>query len=304
MKKLRILILFAFVVYMLTGISQIRPDERGVVRRFGKVISRPGPGLWIGFPWGIDRVDRVSVRNVRQLTIGDVEENSVSQYLTGDQNLVAMRLVVGYVVNSQEGEIEQFIINQDQIEQVLMRETQAAATEWLASRSVDEILLMGRITLANRLTEVLSSRMIPHRLGILVQNVSVESLSPPVDVREAFDRVNQAQNEMLTKENQARQDADRRLRESEATQFRLLTLAETYRTEKTSFAQADAGSFLNRLASYRMIALTNPNALNAIWWDETGRILVGLKGRGHIDLLDSHLGINGLDLSQFMPQKK
>ena len=41
-----------------------------VVRRFGQVVARPGPGLWVGLPWGIDRVDRVPVRTARQLTVG------------------------------------------------------------------------------------------------------------------------------------------------------------------------------------------------------------------------------------------
>ena len=48
------------IVWLFTGVSQIRSNERAVVRRFGKIVAQPGPGLWIGFPWGIDRVDRVA----------------------------------------------------------------------------------------------------------------------------------------------------------------------------------------------------------------------------------------------------
>jgi modulator of FtsH protease HflK len=304
MSKFRLAILVAIIAYFATGIAQIRPDERGVVRRFGKVVARPGPGLWVGFPWGIDRIDRVSIRNVRQMTVGGVDDNASTQYLTGDQNLVAVRLVVGYAANPLDGEIEQYVINRDQAEIVLARETEAAATEWLAARPVDEILLMGRTALATHLQNEIATRLAPHRLGIVIQRVSVESLNPPDDVRDAFERVNQAQTEMLTKENQARQDADRRLRESEALQFRLAAQSESYRIEKESLAKADAASFLQRLSAYRTIVATNPDALNVIWWDETGRILLGLKGRSRIDLLDSYIGKDGLDLSQFMPQKK
>ena len=59
--------LLAIAAYLLTGLAQVRPEERAVVRRFGQVVARPGPGLWVGLPWGIDRVDRVPVRTVRQL---------------------------------------------------------------------------------------------------------------------------------------------------------------------------------------------------------------------------------------------
>ena len=65
MLRLRYLILLVIVVYLLTGINQVRPEERGVVRRFGQVVARPGPGLWVGLPWGIDRIDRVPVRTAR-----------------------------------------------------------------------------------------------------------------------------------------------------------------------------------------------------------------------------------------------
>ena len=60
----------AVALYLLTGVAQVRPEERGVVRRFGAVVARPGPGLWVGLPWGVDRIDRVPVRTARQLNVG------------------------------------------------------------------------------------------------------------------------------------------------------------------------------------------------------------------------------------------
>src|SRR5436305_6970324 len=95
MPRTRYLLLIALAAYLLTGVSQVRPEERAVVRRFGKVVARPEPGLWVGFPWGIDRVDRIPVRTLRQVTVGydaatppDAEGTPTGQLLTGDQNLV------------------------------------------------------------------------------------------------------------------------------------------------------------------------------------------------------------------------
>src|SRR5919202_485656 len=70
MIRTRYLLLLALAAYLLTGLSQVRPEERAVVRRFGRVVAHPGPGLWVGLPWGVDRVDRVPVRTVRQLRAG------------------------------------------------------------------------------------------------------------------------------------------------------------------------------------------------------------------------------------------
>ena len=53
-------VVLLLVGYLLTGVTQVRPGERAVVRRFGRVLEqKPEPGLWIGLPWGMDRVDRV-----------------------------------------------------------------------------------------------------------------------------------------------------------------------------------------------------------------------------------------------------
>ena len=70
MLRLRYILIIAICAYLLTGLARVRPEERAVVRRFGEVVARPGPGLWIGLPWGIDRVDSVPVRTVRQILVG------------------------------------------------------------------------------------------------------------------------------------------------------------------------------------------------------------------------------------------
>ena len=70
MKRLRYLLLVVLAGYLLTGVAQVRPEERAVVRRFGKVVAHPGPGLWVGFPYGIDRIDRVPTATVRRVPVG------------------------------------------------------------------------------------------------------------------------------------------------------------------------------------------------------------------------------------------
>src|SRR5215468_6173568 len=104
MLKFRYLLILLLGAYLLTGIYQVGPEERAVVRRFGKVVARPGPGLGLALPWGIDRVDRVPVRTVRQIRVG-YDPNMVSedstppgQLLTGDQNLVNVQLVLDYAI--------------------------------------------------------------------------------------------------------------------------------------------------------------------------------------------------------------
>src|SRR5262245_65605582 len=71
MRWFRILLLVGVALYLLTGLVEVRRGERAVVRRFGRVLEeKPEAGLWVGLPWGMDRVDRVVVDQVGTGTVG------------------------------------------------------------------------------------------------------------------------------------------------------------------------------------------------------------------------------------------
>ena len=126
MPRFRYLLLLALAAYLLTGLTQVRPGERAVVRRFGQVVARPEAGLWVGWPWGIDRVDRVPVRSVRQLKAGidpetafDAPRIPVGQFLTGDQNLVNVQLILDYAIGETDVDLDDFVMHQDKVDVAL-----------------------------------------------------------------------------------------------------------------------------------------------------------------------------------------
>lgn len=298
---MKYLLLLLVVAYLLTGVAVVGPDERAVVRRFGRVVAHPGPGLWVGLPWGVDRVDRLPVRAVRQLAVGaTAEDEAAGLFLTGDQNLVAVGLVVEVATDDTDAGLDAHLLNRDRADTIVARETEAAAAEWLSGREVDEALLAGRAALPAWLMARLPARLEPHRLGVLVQRVSVEQLAAPLEVREAFDAVTRAQAGIATAENQATQEATRRAQEAETTRYRLEQQAAADRAAKLAAAGADAKAFLDRLAAYRAAKATNPDALAGLWWAEMGKTLLALRANGRVELLDHHLGANGLDVTQFV----
>lgn len=305
------LIILALLGYLSTGIAQIRPEERALVRRFGLVVARPGPGLWIGFPYGIDEVDRIPVRTVRQLDAGynpnigdDVPATPQGQFLTGDENLVNVKLVLDYAIDDREGALEDFWAQRDQVDAILIRETEALAAEWIGGRTVDEVLLTGRAALSSSILQRLSQRVTEHRLGVVLQRISVDYLAAPTEVRDAFEAVNQAQTAIRTRENQAQQEAAQRIRDARSLSFRLEQQAAAYREEQTSLARAEAGAFSERLQQYQRLRADNPNILNALWWEVMGKTLMELRGRGRIEVLDHFIGKDGLDITQFLPPRQ
>src|SRR5262245_54948170 len=100
-----------------SAVTVVAPGERAVVRRFGRILDdKPGPGLYVGLPWGIDRVQRVAVNLERSVIVGwtsqeDTAEPSVTppgQLLTGDHNLVNVRAQIHFMVIPEE--VERFAV--------------------------------------------------------------------------------------------------------------------------------------------------------------------------------------------------
>ena len=96
--------------YAATGLYQVLPGEVAVVRRFGRVLpERPEPGLHLGLPWGMDRVDRVAVDQLRRVVVGYQEGGDAAmpagQLLTGDHNLVNVQVTIYYKVRPDEAAI-------------------------------------------------------------------------------------------------------------------------------------------------------------------------------------------------------
>lgn len=308
--KYRILLpLVLLAAWLLTALSRIGPDERAVVYRFGRVVAHPGPGLWIGLPWGVDRVDRIAVRTVRQLAVGvDPGDDTGSagsgmpgRWLTGDQHLVDVRLILDYAVAEDDESLSHFSLQRQHVESVLAREAEALAAEWTAGRGVDDVLLAGRAELPQWIMNHLPKRIAPQRLGVVLLRAGVEHLAAPPEVREAFAAVNQAQTAVHTRETEARRQAEERRQQAETVRYHNARQAEAYRTEVLAAVGADAAAFRARLEQYRKARAANPDALAAIWWDEMGRTLLSLKRRGRLDVLDDRIGKDGLDITQFLP---
>jgi modulator of FtsH protease HflK len=311
MPRLRYLLILFLAAYLLTGLTQVRPEERAVVRRFGQVVARPGPGLWIGLPWGIDRVDRVPVRTIRQIKAGYIPETAsdapgtpAGQYLTGDQNLVNVQLTLDYAIGETDADLDDFVMHQDQVDVALAREAEAGAAEWTGGRGVDEVLLTGNAALPAWLMDRLQQRIAALKLGVTVQRASA-SLAPPDEVRAAFEQVSQAQTGIRTREYQARQEADQRLRQAESLRYKLEQEAEVFKDGQLRLARADSTDFLAQLSAYRELKANNADALAVIWWNEMQKTLLGMKSRGgRVEPLDSHLGPDGLDVTQLVSPKR
>jgi membrane protease subunit HflK len=294
--------------YAATGVYQVLPGERAVVRRFGRVLpDASGPGLHFGLPWGMDRVDRVAVDRLQRVVVGYRDEAGrdampAGQLLTGDHNLVNVQATLFYKVKPEEA--ADYVAAADRVDGLVTRAAEAVMAEWVASRTVDETLLNGKVELRPVLVERVQQRLADYRLGVEVLDASVALVAPPDEVKAAFDDVAREQTRIATKVNNAEQQAESDWRAA---------LSEKYRTEQTTaayveaqklMAQRDAGRFLDRLRAYEAGRRDNPLYLRQIWDEERGKLFAKMKDNRQIGLLDDHLGPDGLDITVIPPVPK
>jgi membrane protease subunit HflK len=303
------ILLLGLIGYLLTGVTQVRPGERALVRRFGRVVDKLGPGLRIGLPYGMERVDRVPVDLVRRVAIGYQPETDESdqttppgQLLTGDHNLVNVQVVLDYSVR--DDQLENYVVQAERADGVIARAGEAMLAEWVSGRKVDEVLIRGKGELPSLLVERTQARIEPYRLGVVIQRASVAHLFPPAEVKDAFDDVTRKQSTMRTQEYKAREEAAKRLRDTQAEKHRIEKLTAAYVNERVVLAQAEADTFEKRLKQYQELRRDNPHFLAGIWWDQIGKLFTQMKDAGRLDLLDNHLGPDGLDITVTPPVPK
>jgi membrane protease subunit HflK len=321
MRYLLVFVVLAFVGSLVTGMTQVRPDERVVVRRFGKVVATPGPGLWVGLPWGFDRIDRVSVDQVRRVVVGyqpDQDDGSQAappgQLITGDHNLVNIQVVVHYAVD--ENQVVSFFEQADRADGLIARAAETVLTEWVAGRTIDDVLLQGKVVLSGPprtdedghgvVATRTAKRLEPYQLGIRLLNAEVAYLYPPQEVKHAFDEVTKAQTSIRTEEQKALQYADNAQRVAATRKFEIEKETQAYVEERLRLARAEADRFERRLEQYVRLRRDNPQFLASIWYDEIRDLVKKLKANDAIDMLDNHLGADGLDVTVFpnLPKNK
>jgi membrane protease subunit HflK len=303
---------------LLTSITLVQPGERAVIRRFGRILDeKPGPGLHVGLPWGMDRVDPVAVGRLRRIKVGAAtssgepqapasEDDSlpVGQLLTGDHNLVNVQATIDY--RALEGEVERFALLQNQADDLITSAAEASLAQWTAGRGIDEILLRGKILLPVWLVRDVQERIDRFGVGVKIEDASIIELLAPAEVRASFGEVGKEQQRIDTRVNQATQEANRKLREAASEKLRIESETRRYAREQESQARSDAENFLKRLEQYRRLARDNPDYLNVMWTDSMTRLYARMRETGRIDVLDHYLSGEGLNITQFplLPRKK
>jgi membrane protease subunit HflK len=256
-------VLIAIGVYAASGFYFVQPDERGVVRVFGKV---PGgrsvaPGMHYALPWPISRVDTPKTTEVRRVYVGqlpadrtaiargDLEAmtaSPVTDMLTGDNNILKLTMVVQYQVVDAVAYVTTVASPDD-----LVRDTvQAVVVERLAALPVDQALTTGKVRLQNDTVREAQARLDKYGCGVRLGGARLEAIEPPRAVADAFKDVVSAKKDGERVVDQAIAEANTILPRARGEAFRVGQEAEAYRLGKVNRATGESDRFTSLLAEY------------------------------------------------------
>ena len=233
------LILAAF--YLLSGSYIVQPGEVAVIRRFGRVIAgNVGPGLHYRLPWPVDRVDVVALDSVRRA------ETSASLMLTGDENLINVRLSVHYTVTDPA----RFLLNVVDPETLVQQAADSAMRQVVANEAVDALLTVDKAAIQKKATALAQEALDGYDAGLRVVGVQLLESSPPPEVADAFRDVSSAGEDMNTFINEALAYQNEILPVARGDAEKTLQAANAYRSDKIALATGDAAQFASRQAAY------------------------------------------------------
>jgi membrane protease subunit HflK len=256
----------ALLLWVLSGVFSVQTDRQAVVTRFGAVVEpRVLPGVHYALPWPIDSVAKLKVRQLQRLVIGGEAADLVlgrtqplaSQFLTGDQNIIHLRVVVQYSV----GLPADYLFRAVDVAQMARVAVEAELARQVARSEVDAILTTQKLAIQDAVLARSQKRLNDYRVGVTLSTVNIESVTAPPEAAEAFRDVASARADTSRIVSQAQSYANDLLPRARGKARQMTESAEAYRSTRVNEAAGDAARFSAVAAEYAKAPAVNGERL-------------------------------------------
>ena len=288
----------ALAAWLLSGMSCVKANQVGFVRRFGRVVRMNiEPGFTFLLPWPIDRLDTVPKTEMRRAESGfsvktvslharinvNLPANQDIPYcLTGDQHIIHISMVAQYQIKDPY----RYSYENVDADAILIYVLNDAIITCAAQMSVDGVLTIEKERLRSR-TRQLAQRILDELgTGLLITDLQLET--PPTVPREteaAFQSVVNAKVGMQTAKFRAVEFKERIGSEAEGRAAQIKARARAAKYARVADAEAEAKSFLDVWEEYRQ---NKPATRIRMYLDTMGYVMGRVKkyvlprGRGAV----------------------
>jgi len=276
-------ILLAVVAVFCSGIIFVQPDEVAIIVRLGKVVGdTPAeqvkqPGLHFAFPYVIDTVIKVPVGKIRETQIislfsegrlayvteyygvgkysetkyyygGEVGNIVESGYaITGDDNIILIDAVVKYKIT----DALKFALEVENPDKTIQGVVTSILAKHIRNTNVDSVLTDKKIEIAAAVTKESQVVFDDLGLGIQINNLEFRTVSPPIELDQAFDDVITANIQKETMIQEANRYTETVLPAATAEADALVKKAETRQHEAVAKANNDVSEFYGLIEEYK-----------------------------------------------------
>lgn len=244
-KGLALVAAVGVILWLLTGIYIVNPDEQGVVLRFGLYNRTEGPGPHYAWPAPIETVYKPQVTQVLRSEVGfrSVGQSATfkqgqvrtipeeASMLTGDENIVNVQFSVQYKISDAVA----YLFNVSAPTALVRNAAEAAMREVIGNSLIDSAITDGKLKIQSEATQLLQAILDRYGSGIQVLAVQLQDVHPPHEVIDAFKDVASA-----------REDKSRIINEAEA-----------YRNELLPRARGQAAAVRNEAEAYSATRVRN-----------------------------------------------
>ena len=252
-------LIILLVIWVLSGLYRVLPDEQGVVLRFGKFVNTTQPGLNYHLPFPVERVLTPKVTKVNRIDvgfrgasdtgrssgIGEVPEESLM--LTGDENIVDINYSVFWVIK----DAGKFLFNIQSPIETVKATSETAMREVIAKSEIQSILTEGRSNIEVEVQEITQQILDEYGSGIQITQVQTQKADPPSQVIDAFRDVQAARADRERSKNEAEAYANDVIPRARGDAEKILQEAEAYKKEVVAQAEGEASRFLAIYNEYR-----------------------------------------------------
>lgn len=256
------LLVFAFLaVGLYTSYFIVQPEEEGVVKRFGKVVAIKQPGLHFKLPFGMETATMVPTARVlkeefgfRSMGLGertqfqkDARHREESLMLTGDLKVIDVEWVVQYRISDPN----KFLHTARDPRQTLRDISEAVMRRIVGNSLGSDVLTEKRVQVATAAREELQEILDQFGLGIVINTIELQDVTPPEMVKPAFNEVNQAEQERERLINEAEKRRNQVIPRAEGEAKQIIAEAEGYAARRINLARGEAERFQAILNEYK-----------------------------------------------------
>jgi membrane protease subunit HflK len=298
------------VLWLLSGIYIVRPDEKGVVLRFGRVVRQVDSGPHWRAPWPFEEVLKPSVTQILKEEIGfrttdpgppahyqDMDQEALM--LTGDENIVKLQFIVQYRVRPEPEGVSDFLFNVRDPRETVRAGAEAAMREVMGRTGIDSVLTEGKEKVQQEAQAELQTILDRYDIGIQVVTVKLQDVDPPDQVSDAFKDVISAQQDRERLINEALGYANDVVPKARGQAAQLVNEAQGYREAKVREASGTAQRFVALYEEYAKAKEVTRQRL----YIETMEEILPRANKIILDDLAAKQAVPYLPLENFLPRR-